>query len=498
MTRVLSALALLALAAPLGCWQSEATNARAADTPEQALLCLHKVPAALCTKCHPELSAVFRSQGDWCDEHGVPESQCLQCHPQLDFRSAPPADWCEEHALPESQCTKCHPALIAKFLEAGDYCRAHGYPMSVCPICHPDLPKAAGHEPPLFPAPGTKVTLASAQTVRDVGIVTARVQRKPWSQTIEVSGQLDFDGNAYAQLSTRGDARVLDVLVDVGDAVKAGQGLVVLASAEAGADRAMLTAAKVRLEAANSALQRLGQLEGITAKQNIDEARREQADAQATHDAALAGLRASGADLAAAGDRLVLTSPIAGTVVGRDVVAGRVADADDVLLEVADTRTLWATLEVPELSSLLVKPGQAVQLRFDGLSLLRDGVIAKVGARIDARTRTVRARVNIDNKDSSLKAGLFFVAAITVAEAKEALLVPESAVQRVQGRALVFVDKGKGVYLPVAVELGRASGDLVEVTAGLNPGDQVVTVGAFLLKTEILRDSIGAGCCDDD
>lgn len=50
--------------------------------------CEHEVPEEVCAQCHPELSAGFKSRGDWCPEHDVPESQCLKCHPDLDFSPA--------------------------------------------------------------------------------------------------------------------------------------------------------------------------------------------------------------------------------------------------------------------------------------------------------------------------------------------------------------------------------------------------------------------------
>ncbi len=76
------------------------------------------------------------------------------------------------------------------------------------------------------------------------------------------------------------------------------------------------------------------------------------------------------------------------------------------------------------------------------------------------------------------------------------MLVPREAIQRAEDCTLVFVKKGEGLYEPVRVELGAATEDLVEVVDGLSPGMEVVTTGAFLLKTEILKESIGAGCCE--
>jgi cobalt-zinc-cadmium efflux system membrane fusion protein len=156
-----------------------------AATAAAVTLCEHGVPGNLCTLCTPALIAVFKAQGDWCAEHGVPESQCLQCHPDLTFTaSAATKDWCKEHAVAESKCTRCHPELIVRYIEAGDYCREHEYPASVCPRCHPELVQAAGEQPPVFPEPGTRITLASAETAREAGIETRRVERRRFARTV--------------------------------------------------------------------------------------------------------------------------------------------------------------------------------------------------------------------------------------------------------------------------------------------------------------------------
>ncbi|MCM2334563.1 MAG: efflux RND transporter periplasmic adaptor subunit, partial [Anaeromyxobacteraceae bacterium] len=264
-------LAAAALAVVLGACSRPAPPATPAAPPPEAgppataaaavTLCVHGVPADLCTQCNPDLVAVFKEQGDWCNEHGVPESQCLECNPGLTF-AAPAAqkDWCKEHAVPESKCTKCNPRLVAQYVEAGDYCREHGYPQSACPICHPELVQAAGEKPPAFPEPGTKVRLASAQTVRNAGIQTSPVTVGRIGKVLEAVGQLTFDQNRLAELSTRSDALVVAVQVDVGDDVRAGQPLVTLTSAAVGADQARFAAAQARVEAARAAAARERQL----------------------------------------------------------------------------------------------------------------------------------------------------------------------------------------------------------------------------------------------
>jgi cobalt-zinc-cadmium efflux system membrane fusion protein len=520
--RVVAVAALLLIASP-GCkdeakreqetphaTQTPATATTAAASDPAAAptngpkLCEHGVPAELCTKCNPDLIEVFKAQGDWCEGHGLPESHCRQCNPDLTFTAsaneAPKEAWCKEHAVPEAKCTKCKPQLIAKFIEAGDFCREHGFPESVCPYCHPEIAKAAGQAAPEFPEPGTVVRLASPEIERKTGLQTQRAEARPFAQTLEVVGQLDFNQNRLAQLSARSEALVAEVKVDVGDVVKAGQALVVLTSAGVGESQAQLSASKARLEAARAALAREEALaqRGISPRKTVEEAQAALAAAEGEHQAALAGLNSAGAGVSGSGGRYVLTAPFAGAVVLRDAVTGRGASAGQTLIAVADLSTMWATLDVPEESATLVKPGQRVTLRFEGQGgQVREATVSRVGASVDAATRTVRVRVDVPNPDSALKAGLFLRASIQVSDEKEALLIPRDAVQEAQGRRLVFVRTGEGVYQPVPVEVGAERGGEVPILRGLSPGLEVVTTGAFLLKTEILKDSIGAGCVDD-
>jgi cobalt-zinc-cadmium efflux system membrane fusion protein len=461
-------------------------------------LCEHGVPGDQCTRCNPDLLAVFKEMGDWCEEHGLPESHCKQCNPNLTF-AATPKDWCKDHAVPASKCTKCNPALVAQFILAGDYCREHGYPESVCPICRPDLVRAAGAQMPQFPAPGTRIRIAGEQALRAAGIQTHRAAVRHVAKSLEVVGRLAYDQNRLAQLSSRGEALVLEVKVDVGDDVKAGQALVVLASAAVGGSQAQLGAAKGRVEAARAALEREEALvaRGISARKDVEEARRELAAAQADHDAARAALAATGGG-SGTGGRYVLTAPFAGTVVARDAVAGRSTAVEKVLVEIADLSTIWANLEIPEGEAGLVRPGQRVRIELEasrGKTL--EGKVARVGSSVDAASRTVRARVELPNKDRTLRAGLLIRATLDVSGEHEAVLVPRDAVQRAEGRSLVFVRTGNGVFNPVAVEVGEVNGDAVAVK-GVEAGAEVVTTGAFLLKTEILKDSIGAGCCETE
>jgi len=480
-----------------------AASERVAASADAPKLCEHGVPAELCTRCNPDLIPAFKDMGDWCNEHAVPESQCKKCNPGLTFTTAKTdangEPWCKEHAVPEAMCTKCRPQLIAKFIQAGDYCREHGYPESVCPYCHPEKVKAAGHELPTFPEPGTKIRLATAELEREAGITTTRVVERRFAVTVDAVGQLEFDQNKLARLSARGDATVVVLKVDVGEDVRRGQPLAVVASGAVGGAQSRLAAAEARAQAARAALTREESLvgAGISSRRDVEQARTELATAEAERDAARSELRAAGAGDAGGGGRYALVAPFDGTVVARAAVAGRAVSAQDAIVEVADVRTLWAVLDVPEEQAGSVRAGQKVTLRVDGSGEVREARVTRVAASVDPRTRTVRVRVDLPNKDRALRAGSFVRGSIEIASPRRALLVPRDAIQRAQEHDLVFVRTAPGQYDPVTVQLGARAGADVEIVRGLAPGEEVVTTGAFVLKTEILKDSIGAGCADD-
>jgi cobalt-zinc-cadmium efflux system membrane fusion protein len=159
---------------------------------------------------------------------------------------------------------------------------------------------------------------------------------------------------------------------------------------------------------------------------------------------------------------------------------------------------MWAQLDLPEAEAARVGPGQPVVVMFDAIpGLRRETTLARVGSAIDPASRTLHARAELANPDRALKAGLLVRAELRLTEPQAAVLVPREAVQHAEGQPLVFVRSSPITFLPVPVQVGEPSGDQVAVT-GIAAGDEVVTTGAFLLKTEILKDSIGAGCCESE
>jgi cobalt-zinc-cadmium efflux system membrane fusion protein len=193
----------------------------------------------------------------------------------------------------------------------------------------------------------------------------------------------------------------------------------------------------------------------------------------------------------------VLRAPLAGTVTTRNATVGRMVDVDEVLFEIVDTRKMWVEIDLPEDQLLLVTAGQRAVVVLDAMPELEwSGTIDYIASAVDPRTRTAKARVALDNPEGRLRANMYGRALIELADAKPTVMVPKQAVQRAGGATLVFVRLAHDVFEARRVRVGLTEGDLVELLEGVEPGEPVATKGSFLLKTETLKGSIGAGCCD--
>ncbi len=419
-------------------------------------------------------------------------------------RVSAPAEggFCKEHGVLEAICTKCNPKLIPVFQAKGDWCAEHGFPESICPTCHPEREgKPAGEvASDGAPADGTKVRFKTKDTAALAGIETAKATVRPNAGGVVVVAKLVYDATKLAHINPRSPGVVRALKVDLGSKVKEGDALAVIDSAEVGADRARLTAARSRAAVAEENFKREKGLqeEGIMSRKSLLAAQQEL-------DAARAEVRVLAASLAVTGSggggvgSYTLRSPIAGVVTQRNVTIGKLVTVDEVLFEIVDTSSMWAELDVPEADAPLVAADQSATVFLDGLGERGiPGKVAYVAPSLDPHTRTAKARVGIPNPDGTLRANMFGQARIDVGAAKASVMVPRIAVQRAKDVHLVFVRIAEDEYEARRVQVGASEGGFIEVKKGIKPDELVVTTGSFLLKTETLKDSIGAGCCETD
>ena len=416
--------------------------------------------------------------------------------------AAPAEDaMCREHGVLEAVCTKCNPALVTVFKAKNDWCEEHGFPESFCPICHPERggrPAADVAASGDGPADGTKVRFRTKETARLAGLHFAKAVERPTSREVVATARVVYDASRVAQVNPRMPGVVKSIRADVGAAVKAGDPLAVIESADVGAEQSRLQAAKVRLEVADANYKRVEALhgEGISPQRDFLAVRREREEARAEVRSAQGALGMVGAAAEGPG-RYTVTSPIAGVVTQRNATIGRLVDRQDIAFEIVDPSAMWIELDVPEADLALVAAGQPATVTLDGIPGREfTGKLSYVAPAVDLHTRTAVARFPLANADGALRANLFGSGRIAVTDPRAAVLVPEAAVQRARDVHLVFVRVAEDAFDARRVTVGQASGDQLAVSGRVQAGDDIVTEGSFLLKTETLKESIGAGCCD--
>lgn len=407
---------------------------------------------------------------------------------------------CAEHGVVEAVCPQCTPSLAAVFQAKGDWCDEHGFPESFCPICHPER----GGRPAVAdlsgddgaPADGTVVRFKERRTAEAAGLQVVPAQVVPWEGGATAVARIAWDATRVARVGATAAGVVTHVLADVGARVQAGETLAILRSPEAGTARARQAASRRALEVARAEAARLrGLVEaGVSSERQAAEAERAVALAEATLAEHTARVDLIGAG---SGDEVRITAPLAGVVTERLAAMGQSVGPTEPLFQVVDPSRMWAELDVAEADLGSVAVGQPVRVTLHALpDRTFEGSLTYLAPSVDPESHTARGRVVLDNPDGALRAHLFGEATVITETADRVVSVPREAVQEAAGAQLVFVRQAVDEYVARRVRVRARQGDVVRVEGPLHDGDPVVTTGSFLLKTETLRDQIGAGCCD--
>ncbi len=190
--------------------------------------------------------------------------------------------------------------------------------------------------------------------------------------------------------------------------------------------------------------------------------------------------------------RFTLTAPVSGVVAELGVREGVAVSPGMTLFRIAGLEKVWAVAEVPEVQAVRLTRGQKVNavLQADSSQAFA-GELKEILPQVSANTRTLQARFEVNNKDGRLTPGMLLRLQVAGPKGMR-LVVPAEAVIRTGKRAVVIVRKDTGTFEPRDVSLGADLGDELEVTQGLNDGDQVVASGQFLIDSEArLRSVLG-------
>jgi cobalt-zinc-cadmium efflux system membrane fusion protein len=190
----------------------------------------------------------------------------------------------------------------------------------------------------------------------------------------------------------------------------------------------------------------------------------------------------------------IVRAPLNGTVVEREVTLGEIANPNQPhLLVLANLSKVWVLIELPPARAKGLKLGLSITLVNEETDYRTDAKLTYVSPLVNLETRTVQARVELENANGQWRPGQFLTAHLpTGAAPKETLAVPASAVQIVDGQPTVYMlTKKQNTFKARAIAVGQPVGEWLPVLKGLVANEQVVTKGSFLLKAEFGK--AGAG-----
>ncbi|MGH1341793.1 MAG: efflux RND transporter periplasmic adaptor subunit [Nannocystales bacterium] len=332
------------------------------------------------------------------------------------------------------------------------------------------------------------------------GVRTERAVRRVLLGSLRVPADVQINSDQVAHVSPLLPGRLRDPRVTLGQRVKRGDVLATVDSADLGRRRGALRAAQARKRAADAGLARAEALvgAGISALKTKTEARSraEQAGAEvaAIRSALSVYDRSRGSGVA-----LALTSTIDGTIVERHAGLGEYVDETSDPFVVANLESVWVVGRVYEQQIGDVSVGMRGEATFIAHpEKAWSGVVDYIAPTLDPETRTLAVRMVLKNPALELRPGMFGTMALQEdpqgVEAREVLTVPSVAVSTVGDRSVVFVrGEASGEFVARDVVTGSAVDGVVEVRAGLSEEEEVVTSGIFLLKSVLLKRSIGAG-----
>jgi membrane fusion protein, heavy metal efflux system len=338
----------------------------------------------------------------------------------------------------------------------------------------------------------TRVKL-SPQVVVDAKIECAPARKELLTITLALPGEVSVDPDKSARVASPVSGRLAKVTFKEGSVVKKGDLLATVRIPDLAKLRAERVFALVKATTARSNATRLQELsqKGLAANQEVANATAEATSLEAETRALDEQIAALGMGNSAS--ELRLRAPIDGIVLSRSAVIGQPVTSADTIASIADLSEVWFLARVFEKDLAAIQLGAAAEVELNAFPKRRfAGKVEYLGQQIDPAARTLTARIRLTNSDEALRIGLFGTAQVATAagQSQPVLVVPRSAVSEVAGKSVVFVRQQDGDFDMHEVALGESNLGRIHVLSGLREGENVVTRGAFTLKSAVLRNSL--------
>ena len=360
----------------------------------------------------------------------------------------------------------------------------------------------ASKTPAAVSTPG-RITLSAEESSR-VGLVVQPVVRSDFRTHRDFPAIVQPNQRNMAEITTLVRGRVVEVYADLGQEVKANAPLAILYSSELGLAQSAYLKAKAKLHVAEQAFNRAQFLlqEQVIGEAELQRRQAELLSAQAEGNESHDRLKLLGMNdeefrrlerSRQIRSVVPIVAPFGGRIIGRKLTRGEVVETTENLFVIADLSEVWVLANIPEkdipfVHSVHASGGTQVDVRINAYPKeVFKGTITYVGDVLDPVTRTMQLRIELPNQDGRLKPEMFSTIRLYSESQPDRLAVPEAALQRDQGRTFVFVQRGVNEYEMREVHIGESNGTLTSILGGLNEGEPVVTHGAFVLKSELLK-----------
>lgn len=327
------------------------------------------------------------------------------------------------------------------------------------------------------------VTTQSLRAEEPVRYLT--VSEQPIEDRLELGAKVQPDPTKVFRIFSPASGRLIEVDVKPGDTVNRGQKLALIDSSDAGSARSDFAKATIEAERASRAADREKVLleHGAVPEKDYLDAKAVSDSASAELARAQQRLEMLGLNPAASADRVPLSSPARGVVLTVNGAPGEFSkslDNADPLITLADLSTVWIVGDVYEKDIARVQPGKQVTITFDAYPGQQwSGRIDSLSGALDPATRTLKVRVALANAGQKLKPEMFATIRADIAK-HNAIVVPASAVIH-QGQTTTVFVSSNGQPEQRTVTTGRPIDGMIEITSGLQVGQQIAVQGAELL-----------------
>lgn len=344
-------------------------------------------------------------------------------------------------------------------------------------------------------SPGAVVELSSEEE-KAVDIETVKATFRPMRSHLQALGKVFAHPMRKAIVSYPFSARIAEIHVIIGDWVKSGQRLVILQSEEVGTAKSDFYKAMADYELAKVNYERQKRLfdRGVGAQKDSLASETDFKVAEANLNAAEKKLHVLGfteeqvksiAETHQINPIISLYAPISGKIIENKAVLGAMVDQETEILTILDPSLLCIHAEIYERDIAKIRIGQQVEASVPAYpSETFKGKISYISDVLNEDTRTITVRSEVENREYKLKPGMFADIKIFLNHQAQALVLPAGAILDEKDEKIVFLKIG-GKYLPQIVEVGTRDANYVEILAGIQEGDEVVTKGNYQLKSKL-------------